>query len=346
MKKSSKNCKAILLSIVLAVAMLFSACSDKKIASSDTDNVDELKKQIESLMAENEELRQKLEPEGQATQQAETEQAAVTEETTQTEAEVQETEPSQEDKLNIVVLGDSIWDMDRSDTGIAAQVAQYMDADVYNCAIGGSRATWKDGESPDDFERWDSSSLMGLVNVLAGKVQPDFLEGYPGGGVIRNVNPQTVDYYIIAYGLNDYFSKAPIAVEGGSNWDAHGYTGALKNAILLLSQISPQAKVLIISPTYCQFLKDGVMETDSNMRDYGQGTLSDYANAARNVAETNGTLYIDAYSTMGINIYSAEQYLEDGIHLTVEGRKLYAKAVSSCLKYGKPGEVSGNSIYY
>ena len=344
MKKSTKKCKAILLANVLAAVMLFSACSDKKTASSDTDNVDELKKQIESLMAENEELKQKLEQEGEETQQAGTEQAAATEETPQTEA--QETEQPQEERLSIVVFGDSIWDMDRGDTGIAAQVAQYMNADVYNCAIGGSRATLKEGESPDDFEGWDSSSLMGMVNVLAGKVQPDFLEGYPGGGVIRNVNPQTVDYYVIAYGLNDYFSKAPIAVEGGSNWDAHGYTGALRNAILLLSQISPQAKVLIISPTYCQFLKDGVMETDSNMRDYGQGTLTDYANAARNVAETNSTLYIDAYSTMGINIYSAEQYLEDGIHLTVEGRSLYAKAVSSCLKYGKPGEVSGNSIYY
>ena len=49
---------------------------------------------------------------------------------------------------------------------------------------------------------------------------------------------------------------------------------------------------------------------------------------------------------MGINIYTADEYLEDGIHLTSAGRELYAKAVSSCLKYGKPGKVSGNSVYY
>lgn len=90
----------------------------------------------------------------------------------------------------------------------------------------------------------------------------------------------------------------------------------------------------MISPTYCQFYKDGAMYTDSNMKDYGQGTLTQYANAARNVAETNNTLYIDAYSTMGITPYTADQYLEDGVHLTVEGRSLYAKAVASCLKYG------------
>ena len=67
---------------------------------------------------------------------------------------------------------------------------------------------------------------------------------------------------------------SPIAVEGSDSWDAHGYAGALRNAILLLSQISPQAKVLLISPTYCQFYKDGAMYTDSNMKDYGQGTLT------------------------------------------------------------------------
>lgn len=183
--------------------MLFSACGNKNAVNTDTDNVEELKEQIESLMAENEELRQKLSQEGETeiassgTEQA----AAETGSAEQEETEGQEAEAPQEERKNIVVLGDSIWDMDRGDTGIAAQVAQYMNADVYNCAIGGSRATLKDGESPDDFENWDSTSLMGLVNVLAGKVEPDFLEGYPAGGVIRNVNPQTVDYYILAYGL-------------------------------------------------------------------------------------------------------------------------------------------------
>ena len=333
-----------LLSFLLVISILFTACGTEKALSTDTDDVAVLKEQIASLEAENARLKEELEKYTSTQEQAD---AGSSEAETPSQTEVpEETEAPPEEKMSIVVLGDSIWDMDRGDTGIAAQVANYMNADVYNCAIGGSRATLKDGESPDNFENWSSSSLMGMCNVLAGKVDPEFLEGYPGGGVIRNVNPKNVDYYIISYGLNDYFSKAPISAASGDIWDPHGYAGALRNAVLLLSQISPQAQVLIISPTYCQFFKDGVMYTDSNMKDYGQGALTLYANAARNVAENIPTLYIDAYSTMGINIYSADQYLEDGIHLTVEGRALYAKAVASCLKYGKPGEISGNSIYY
>lgn len=350
-----------LLALLLAVSMILSACSATDITESqssvsggttenqiaDAGTIAELQEQIAELQAENEALRNQLHQYtgGQASSETAQESA---EQISETEG-AQETQPAEvpeDDKLNIVVLGDSIWDMDRGDTGIAAQVASYMNANVYNCAIGGTRASLKDGESDMNYDTWDSTSLTGMCYVLCDLVSTEFLEGYPAGGVIRNVDPSTVDFYIVAYGLNDYFSGAPIAVKDGDTYDAHGYAGALRNAIALLRSASPNAQILLISPTYCQFYEDGYMVTDSNMRDYGNGTLTDYANACRNVSETENTLYIDAYSTMGINIYTAEEYLEDGVHLTEAGRALYAKAVSSCLKYGKPGEVSGNSIYY
>lgn len=259
-----------------------------------------------------------------------------------------EAAPEQTDeKKQVVVFGDSIWDSTRDETGISYLLSQYTGMEVYNCAIGGTRASMKPGESPDNFEEWDSTSLAGMINVAIGNVDPEqFLEGYVAGGVIRNIDFSKTDYFIIAYGLNDYFSAAPLNVEGGSSWDPHGYGGALRFAINRLNTNFPDAQILLISPTYCQFYKDGYMYTDSNMKDFGAGTLTDYANACRNVAEMNNTLFIDGYSTLGINGYTAEEYLEDGIHLTAKGRELYAKAVSSCLKYGKPGEVSGNSIYY
>ena len=423
MKRQNRK-TGLLLALLLAVSMILSACSETDITesqssvsggsaesqSADESTIAELQAQIAELQAENEALRNQLHQytDGQAS--AETAQEN-TEQTAETEGaqETQTAEVPEEDKLNIVVLGDSIWDMDRGDTGIAAQVAAYMNANVYNCAIGGTRASLKEGESDVNYDTWDSTSLTGMCYVLCDLVSPEFLEGYPAGGVIRNVDPSTVDFYIVAYGLNDYFAGAPIAVKDGDTYDAHGYAGALRNAIALLrnaspnAQIllisptycqfyedgyivayglndyfagapiavkdgdtydahgyagalrnaiallrnaSPNAQILLISPTYCQFYEDGYMVTDSNMKDYGNGTLTDYANACRNVSETENTLYIDAYTTMGINIYTAEEYLEDGVHLTEAGRALYAKAVSSCLKYGKPGEVSGNSIYY
>ena len=336
------------LAILCIAGLVLTACGDRTETTETEQGTvaeEDLQARIQALEEENAQLRAQLEQYTAAEQTKETQSSE-----TQPAEAVQETQPEeeqpQEDKLNIVVFGDSIWDMDRGETGIAAQVAEYMNANVYNCAIGGTRATMKPGESDVDYENWDSTSLTGMCYVMRGLVDTNFLEGYPAGGVIRNVDPATVDYYIIAYGLNDYFSGAPIAVSGSDQFDPHGYTGALNNALELLKGASPNAQFLLISPTYCQFYENGYMVTDSNMRDYGEGTLTDYANACRNVAENEKTLYIDAYSTMGINIYTAEEYLEDGVHLTEAGRTLYARAVSSCLKYGEPGVVSGNSVYY
>lgn len=339
-----------LLAILCIMVLVLTACGDRTETTEteqETSSEEDLQARIQALEEENAELRAQLEQYiGMAESQSTEAQTAEAETTTEQETQTEEGQTEEEDKLNIVVFGDSIWDMDRGDTGIAAQLAGYMNANVYNCAIGGTRATLKDGESDMNYDTWDSTSLTGMCYVMRGMVDTNFLEGYPAGGVIRNIDPATVDYYIIAYGLNDYFSGAPIAVSGSDTFDPHGYTGALNNALELLKGVSPNAQFLLISPTYCQFYENGYMVTDSNMRDYGQGTLSDYANACRNVAEMKGTLYIDAYTTMGINIYTAEEYLEDGVHLTEAGRTLYARAVSSCLKYGKPGEVSGNSVYY
>lgn len=338
-----------LLAILCIAVLVLTACGDRTETTEteqETSSEEDLQARIQALEEENAQLRAQLEQYIGTVSQPTEAQTAEAETTTEQETQTEEEQAEEEDKLNIVVFGDSIWDMDRGDTGIAAQLAGYMNANVYNCAIGGTRATLKDGESDMNYDTWDSTSLTGMCYVMRGMVDTNFLEGYPAGGVIRNIDPATVDYYIIAYGLNDYFSGAPIAVSGSDTFDPHGYTGALNNALELLKGASPNAQFLLISPTYCQFYEDGYMVTDSNMRDYGQGTLSDYANACRNVAEMKGTLYIDAYTTMGINIYTAEEYLEDGVHLTEAGRTLYARAVSSCLKYGKPGEVSGNSVYY
>ncbi|MBD5499581.1 MAG: hypothetical protein HDR10_00005, partial [Lachnospiraceae bacterium] len=38
--------------------------------------------------------------------------------------------------------------------------------------------------------------------------------------------------------------------------------------------------------------------------------------------------FFDAYLDLGIDGYTAEEYLEDGVHLTAAGRQLYADALA------------------
>ena len=349
MKKVKKSLSFLIIAILFASYLLYGCGSVQSSGDSTTESpTQDYEEELKQLQEENERLKEELAKYMPSTETAETSEELVTEQASASEEAVSENTIAEEaERKQIVVFGDSIWDSSRDETGIAALLSEYMNADVYNCAIGGTRASLKDGESPDNYENWDSTSLSGMVNVATGKVNPEiFLEGYPAGGVIRNIDFSKTDYFIIAYGLNDYFSGATLNVEDGREWDAHGYGGALRYAIDELRGKFPDAQILLISPTYCQFWREGVMYTDSNMKDFGGGPLTIYANVCRNVAENENTLYIDAYNKMGINIYNAEEYLEDGIHLTAAGRDLYAKAVSSCLKYGTPGKVSGNSVYY
>ena len=44
-----------------------------------------------------------------------------------------------------------------------------------------------------------------------------------------------------------------------------------------------------------------------------------------------GAEFFDAYFDLGIDAYTADEYLEDGVHLTEAGRHLYADALSEMI---------------
>lgn len=46
------------------------------------------------------------------------------------------------------------------------------------------------------------------------------------------------------------------------------------------------------------------------------------------MANERQTLFFNAYQDLGIDGYTAEEYLEDGVHLTEAGRQLYADALA------------------
>lgn len=351
-----KNAVTKILAVMLVLAMMLAGCGQ----SADSSQLVDLQARIAELEEENNDLRQRL----SKYETVETESQTLTEQTgdipeetlIQLPVETEdvavsdnnvEEEPQDEGKMQIVVFGDSIWDGSRDDSGIAAQVANYMNADVYNCAIGGTTAALQEYEDPNRFEGWTSCSLIGMINIMKGEVSTDILGDYMARGVMERVDFGNVDCFILAYGMNDFLSGRPISYDDQKPMEPRGYAGALRFAVdAIRNQYGDDIKILIVSPNYAQFYKDGRYETDGNMKNNGYGTLYNYAQAAENVATSENTLYVDAYNTMGIDAYTAEEYLEDGIHLSEEGRALYAKAIASCLKYGKPGQVSGNSYYY
>lgn len=238
-----------------------------------------------------------------------------------------QTEPQGKD-LQLVFLGDSIFDNNRDGTGVPYLTAVQCNADVYNLAIGGTTATIKLTESAEN-EKWESRGLMGIVKAMTKQIPTDIFEGTRAKEILDNPNVDfsKTDYFIIEYGINDYFEGAPRSYDNESH-NLHTYVGALRVAIQQLRDLAPGATIILCPPHYCLFYNGDKYVGDSNVTDKGAGTLRDYMGTCEYVAGEQQTLFLNTYYDLGIDSYTADKYLEDGIHLTQEGRQIYADALA------------------
>ncbi len=228
--------------------------------------------------------------------------------------------------IQVVFLGDSQLDNFRDETGIAYLVAQYCDANVYNLAMGGTAASLLPGEK-HGVEEWESRCFLGMVYAITGKVDPAFFSKYTAYNVFKSCDFSKTDVFVIEYGLNDYFNGA--AVNNPDNvLDLETYGGALHVGIDNLKAAYPNATFILCGPNYAQFFKNGQYLGDGNILSNGKATLQEYAKTADQIASEFNISYLDAYWGLGINSYTTDQYLMDGVHLTAEGRRKYAQTLS------------------
>lgn len=238
--------------------------------------------------------------------------------------------------MQIVFMGDSILESDNEFDNISTLVAGHCNAKVYNMAMGGTTAAL-----PPNYHynsgHWTSWSLLGIVNAILGDIDGSIFDGYPPESVLKECDFDQTDYFVIEYGINDFLSKIPKSryLAGGETLDIDGantYVGALESSIVRLHNRFPDAKIVLITPHYCQFFdKDHIYLGDAYSLDYGEGTLIDYARVCGYVGEVykdDGVMLLFAMEQSGINANTADWYLEDGIHLNAAGRRLYADYIS------------------
>ncbi len=230
--------------------------------------------------------------------------------------------------LQLVFLGDSIFDNNRDGTGIPYLTAVQCDADVFNLAIGGSSASLEWGEY-GELDTWSSNGFCGVVNAMQGRISTSVFEGTRAKEILDNPNVDysQTDYFIVEYGTNDFF-RAVSQSDPEMAYNLHTYAGALRYGVDALKDIAPDATIILCSPCYAQFYHDGYMVGDGNVTNPGNGTLFDYKGTCNYVANEAQVEFFNAYQDLGIDSYTADDYLEDGVHLTEEGRKLYADALA------------------
>ena len=223
-------------------------------------------------------------------------------------------------RLQIVVFGDSQFDNVRDNTSIGYLLHWYLQADVYNCAMGGTSAsTVPDEERDMSDDNWSSRSFIGMAKCAVGEVNPDFFSDYHAYDVFKSCDLSKTDVFIVEYGANDYFMKAAL-----SDIDRQDtYVGALYMGMKKLMKAYPNAQIVFCAPTYAQFFGPNHSYIgDSNMTSNGIGTLYDYCCAGMNIAQTLGVNTLDCYDQLNMSGANADDYLMDGIHLSEKCRKL------------------------
>lgn len=238
--------------------------------------------------------------------------------------------------MQIVFMGDSILDNERECAGVAGLIGGSCNARVYNMAIGGTTAALTTYQQYD-YNNWQSSGLLGIVNAILGNIPSSYFAGEEAEWILEECDFSKTDYFVIEYGINDFLTgqipQSRYLADGSTLAvdEMHTYSGALSCAVTLLQQHFPDAKIMLVAPHNCQFFNGETYVGDAYTVNYGYGALVEFSRCTAYVYEQNkdkNVLLFNAMEDSGINAETWERYLEDGIHLTEEGRRLYADCIS------------------
>lgn len=213
---------------------------------------------------------------------------------------------------NIVVFGDSIFGMVDDETGVSGIMRNYTNANIINCAFGGTRLSIR--SETNGYEQFDFGNLVNCV--ASGDYSSLVTTGLPSYYASRkdrlsHVDFSKVDVVLLYYGTNDYMSGV-----------TQEQVMACANYVKTLQTAFPQIKAVYCSPSFRVFFdNEGAYETDSNSYNPSRGTLRDYCTWYKAMAESINIEFIDCYN-IGINAANYARYFTspDGVHHNANGR--------------------------
>ena len=214
----------------------------------------------------------------------------------------------------IVFFGDSIMGNYHGPLSIPGESASLSNADAFNLGIGGTSAISDFNKLVDAF--LGSGSLSGIEDQ-------DFLSELKRFESEHDENKEL--YFIVNYGVNDYFMGVPAHVNTGApygDYEYDSYEAAMTDGIIKLQSSYPDAKIIILSPIYTNYFEAG----ERIMSDVG-APLQTYRDMGKFISEKLGTEWIDSLELIEINEENYETYLLDEVHPNFDGIYLMSDSI-------------------
>lgn len=216
----------------------------------------------------------------------------------------------------LIFFGDSIFGNFSGGMSIPGIINGLTGAAVYNLGLGGSAASRTD-DSPLSLPEAVTAFFTGDPSVF-----PEEHQAY--SELTRYCSSAADDgrnrCYIINVGLNDYFLGCPVRSE--DPWDNATYTGAIRTAVALIREHSPESQIILCTPNYTPVV------TDTSTA----GDLKDYADAVLALAEELDVDVVDNFYGLGIDSANYGQYLGDTVHPNELCRFRIAQGIIKTLK--------------
>lgn len=191
---------------------------------------------------------------------------------------------------DLVFFGDSVFGNYQDFASIPGVIGALTGAKVHNLAVGGSSATWNDGENAS-------------FNKVVGYLVSTSSISLPADDKLC---------FVINYGLNDYFEGYPL----------EKYCDGLRTGIRTLQEVYPNAHILVISSNYILSFEKGTAPKGDE-----ENVLADYVAAAEETAAAEGVDFLNINEVLQWDADNAAEYLVDAIHPNEEGRWLFGVAV-------------------
>ena len=242
-------------------------------------------------------------------------------------------------EAEILVFGDSVSGEIRDETAVPARLGEILGATVYNAAFGGACAARIEQDKPLDYTR----GVFSLVSLTKAAEADDF--GVQQSVIMRESNTEyfaevidglaEVDFsgvktIVIQYGLNDYHAGVPLDNQEDP-YDEYTFLGALRTAVRSLKKASPQARIVLVTPTFTWYRTSGLTCEEV---DYGGGFLEEYVDAEIGLAGEMGIDVVDLYHDFWPHEKweDWELYSRDGMHPNEVGREKMASEIAEYLK--------------
>ena len=240
---------------------------------------------------------------------------------------------------DVVCFGDSILGNipNEEPSNISNVVADKTQLKVLNAGFGGCQMS-------EHAREWDTLSFYNLSAciekdsfITITSVIPtwhDMPSYFPSKvDQLETVDFRKVNVVTVSYGTNDYREGDELDNEIDP-YDTKTVCGALRVGVEHLRSVNPNLIIIVTTPIYRWFMDESFEYVcDSDIKDWGGGTLIDYNEALIRTCKELGVVCLDLYNGTGINRSNYKDFFdyEDGTHPNAAGRVLIGELIADAI---------------